>query len=258
MTHASEPLIARYAAGDDQLAADVVWGLESHLEGCAHCRARLAAADPPGAGDVIERVWREMAPSLVDVPARRRRSVWIAPALLAWGGAVVLVGLLAVALHALSGGIPVLLLLSPVLPVVGVYAAWARGADPAYELVAATPRAGLELVLRRTLAVLAVLLPVLTVVGLVTGTSLAVTLVPALAFTSGTLAAGSVVGVHRAAVALTVVWAAVCVVPPVLLDGASFLSRPDLVPIWGAASVVGAVVVLLRRAAFGRLPFSVN
>jgi hypothetical protein len=111
---------------------------------------------------------------------------------------------------------------------------------------------------RRTLGVLAVLVPVLTAVGLVTGTSLGVALVPALAFTSATLGLGSVLGVRRAAVALTAVWALVCLAPPVLLDGATYLSRPDLVPVWGAAFVVGAVVTLLRRDAFGRLPFSVN
>ena len=62
-------------------------------------------------------------------------------------------------------GPSLLLLLAPVAPLLGVAAAWARGTDPAYELVAATPRAGLYLVLRRTLAVLVVVIPALTVAG---------------------------------------------------------------------------------------------
>ncbi|GIJ45113.1 membrane protein [Virgisporangium aliadipatigenens] len=257
MTHASDTLIARYVAGDDTIHADVLWGLEAHLSACAPCRARLAAVGDPAVTGVVDGVWESLAPRLAPVP-RTRYSPRVVPAVAAWAISVVCLGLLAVLLHASSGGFPLLLPLSPVLPVLGVYASWARGADPAYEVVAATPRAGLELVLRRTLGVLAVLVPVLTAVGLLTGTSLGVALVPALAFTSATLALGSVVGVRRAAVALTGVWAAVCLAPPVLLDGSSYLSRPELVPLWGAAFVVGAVVTLLRRDAFGRLPFSVN
>lgn len=60
-----------------------------------------------------------------------------------------------------SGRVSLMLLLAPVLPVGGVAASWSRDLDPAYELTASTPRAGLQLVLRRTAAVLAVVIPTL-------------------------------------------------------------------------------------------------
>ena len=46
-----------------------------------------------------------------------------------------------------SGEVSLVLLLAPVLPVLGVAASWSRGLDPAYELTASVPRAGLYLVL---------------------------------------------------------------------------------------------------------------
>ena len=61
------------------------------------------------------------------------------------------------------------LLAAPVLPLLGVAASWSRALDPAHELVAATPAAGLPLLLWRTLVVLAVVVPAALVAGVVTG-----------------------------------------------------------------------------------------
>ncbi|CAM5729862.1 hypothetical protein SHIRM173S_01344 [Streptomyces hirsutus] len=58
-----------------------------------------------------------------------------------------------------SGEVSLVLLFAPVLPVLGVAASWSRGLDPAYELTASVPRAGLPLVLRRTASVLGVVVP---------------------------------------------------------------------------------------------------
>jgi hypothetical protein len=61
------------------------------------------------------------------------------------------------------------LLVSPIAPLFGVAAAWSRRNDPAWEILAATPHAGLGLLLRRTLAVLVLLTPVLVLVGWAAG-----------------------------------------------------------------------------------------
>jgi hypothetical protein len=140
-----------------------------------------------------------------------------------------------------------------VLPVLGVAASWARGLDPAYELTASVPRAGLQLVLRRTVAVLAVVVPALLVGGWATGVMVAQWLLPCLAFTSATLALGGVIGVTRAAVSLVVVWAAV-IVAPTLADGRTAVAlRTDGLPVWGLILALGLGVVIARRGAYSVL-----
>ena len=71
MTHASDTLIARYVAGDANIHADVVWGLEAHLSACAPCRARLAAVGDPAVTGVVDGVWASLAPHLAPVPRAR-------------------------------------------------------------------------------------------------------------------------------------------------------------------------------------------
>jgi hypothetical protein len=142
-------------------------------------------------------------------------------------------------------------LFAPVLPVLGVAASWARGLDPAYEVVTATPRAGLYLVVRRTVAVLAVVLPVLGVAGWLTGTAPALWLLPSLAFTTGTLALGGLVGISRAAYALIAVWAAILVLPTVA--GQTFALGTGALPVWAGIFALTTVVVALHKGAFTRL-----
>ncbi len=123
-----------------------------------------------------------------------------------WLAMIVLVTFVAVVLDRIGSaspdGISLVLLIAPVLPVLGVAASWGRALYPAYELTAATPRAGLPLVFRRTVAVLAVVLPCLFAAGELTGAALAQWLLPSLAFTTGTLALCELVCVTRAAITL--------------------------------------------------------
>ena len=142
------------------------------------------------------------------------------------------------------------LLLAPVAPLLGVAAAWSRGLDPAHELVTAGPRAGLDLVLRRTVAVLAVVIPALAVAGWLVGASPARWLLPCLAFTVGALALGEVVGLHRAASGLALAWAVVVVGPSLLLAWPPVLLAPASLPGWAAATAVAAVVLVVRRHAY--------
>lgn len=258
MSHASDRLIEDYATGA-HIPDDRVWALESHLETCAECRSRLAVVAP--VTPLVDAVWTALAPSLDRAPAPPRRTVrwlatWGTPVMLPWLAMIVLVTVVAVVLNAVwhdAGGITTVQLFAPVLPVLGVAASWARGVDPAYEIVAASARAGLYLVVRRTVAVLAVLVPTLLVVGWLTGTELALWLLPSLAFTTGTLALGGVIGISRAAYALITLWALVFVLPLVVVGQPAFMFTTAALPVWAGIFVLTSVLVALRRDAFTRL-----
>ncbi|MEV8099690.1 zf-HC2 domain-containing protein [Kitasatospora sp. NPDC085879] len=271
--HASMRLIDDYARGDATMAADTVWALEAHLETCAPCRSRLAASvatEAPGIAALVDTVRAGLEPQLdaaVPMPSRRHRPRWVPAWLtlvmapwLAMTLAVTLVALLldAVASPTLFGDASPLLLVAPVLPLCGVAASWSRGLDPAHELTASTARAGLPLLLRRTTAVLAVVLPGLLAAGWLTGTMTAAQwLLPSLAFTSAALALGSVVGVTRAAAGLAVAWGVVVVAPtwatgrvPLALQLAL---QPGQLPVWGLLLALGTGAVIARRNAYSTL-----
>ncbi|MFE4370071.1 zf-HC2 domain-containing protein [Streptomyces sp. NPDC056835] len=284
--HPSDRLIGRYARGDTEdteesedtdreagqrgtgsgsgIAHDEVWALEAHLESCARCRARLAAATrraTPAVTALVDGVWAELTPQLpaiAPMPRRRRWALplvsWASPVMVPWLCMTVLVTLIAVLLDSLSGqGVSFVLLLAPVLPVFGVAASWSRGLDPAYELIAGTPRAGLQLVLRRTTSVLVVVISALLVAGWVTGAGVAPWLLPCLAFTTGALALGGLIGVRRAAIGLVAVWAAVIVAPTAAMSRTPVALQADALPVWGAVFALGVVVVIARRGAYSLL-----
>ncbi|KQV22174.1 MULTISPECIES: hypothetical protein [unclassified Kitasatospora] len=263
--HASARLIDEYARGDTDLAADQVWALEAHLEGCRLCRDRLSAAvtaEAPTLAALTEAVWSDLEHQLataVPAPPRRLRSrlsAWTTPAMTPWLAMVLAVTLLALLLDLAgpgSGQVSLLLLLAPVLPVCGVAASWSRGLDPAYELTAATPRAGLQLVLRRTASVIAVVIPPLLAGGWATGVTAAQWLLPCLAFTSMTLALGGVIGVTRAAVALVAAWAAVVLAPTLATSRTAFALQVEGLPVWGLILALGVGVVIARRGAYAAL-----
>ncbi|MET8699549.1 zf-HC2 domain-containing protein [Kitasatospora sp. NPDC004723] len=261
--HASERLIDGYARGAAGLATDEVWALEAHLEACRTCRDRLSAAVTTGAPAVAaltEAVWDGLAPQLDRaVPARRRLtarlSPWTTPAMTPWLAMVLAVTLLALLLDLTgpgSGRISLVLLLAPVLPVGGVALSWSRGLDPAHELTAATPRAGLPLLLRRTVAVLAVVIPALFAAGWATGLTAAQWLLPCLAFTSAALALGGLIGMTRAALALTAAWAAAVSAQALAAGHTPSVLRAEGLPQWGWGLLLalGAVIVLTRRGAY--------
>ncbi|MCU1680982.1 MAG: putative transporter permease protein [Amycolatopsis sp.] len=262
--HASMQLISRYALGDLGIPGDELFSIESHLETCAVCRGRLAEVvdeRAPSVGLLLDSVWSELEPAAKasgQMPAEHRLSRWLttwaSPSVVPWLGMSALVVALAWALTwAFSSGSSVVLLLAPVLPLLGVAASWARGLDPAFELVVATPRAGLYLVLRRTLAVLAVVIPLLLVIGTLSHTSPELWLLPCLGYTAGTLALGGVIGIGRAAGVLAVLWVAFVVAPSVAEERLSIVMDPRALPVWGAVLVAAAVVVVVRSRAYARL-----
>ncbi|MGV9263864.1 zf-HC2 domain-containing protein [Kitasatospora sp. NPDC003701] len=267
--HASTRLIDEYARGDTAMAADTVWALEAHLETCAPCRGRLSAAvatGAPGIAALVDTVRAGLEPQLdaaVRAPSRRHRPrwapAWMPPAMTPWLAMAVLVSLVALVLDvagppSLFGEASPVLLVAPVLPLCGVAASWSRGLDPAYELTASTARAGLPLLLRRTTAVLLVVLPALLAVGWLTGaTTAAQWLLPSLAFTSTALALGSVIGVTRAAGALVAGWGAVVAAPAWVAGDVPLALRPDGLPVWGLLLALGTGAVIARRNAYSTL-----
>ncbi|MGW3078529.1 zf-HC2 domain-containing protein [Kitasatospora sp. NPDC001132] len=271
--HASGRLIDDYARGDATIAADTVWALEAHLEACAPCRSRLAAAVATGAPDIaalVETVRAGLAPQLdaaVTAPARWRRpswvSSWLTPVMAPWLAMTAVVTLMALLLDEAAppevfGGTSPVALIAPVLPLCGVAVSWSSGLDPAHELTASTARAGLPLLLRRTTSVLVLVLPVLLLGGWLTGTTTAAQwLLPSLAFTSTALALGSVVGVTRAAVGLAAAWGVVVLVPASVTgrvpDVLRLALQPDRLPVWGLLLALGTGAVIARRNAYSTL-----
>ncbi|MFI6338830.1 zf-HC2 domain-containing protein [Streptomyces sp. NPDC050535] len=264
--HASKRIIDGYARGDTDIAADEVWALEAHLEACRFCRDQLSAvvdAEVPAVAVLVDTVWSGLELQLAvtaTMPRGRRWSArlsrWMTPTMLPWLAMVAGVTLLALLLDLVdtgSGDVSLVLLLAPVLPVLGVAASWSRGLDPAYELTASVPRAGLHLVLRRTASVLGVVVPALLVGGWATGVMVAQWLLPCLAFTSMTLALGGLLGVTRAAVGLAAVWAAVVVAPTLATSRTAVALRTDALPLWGLVLALGIGVVIARRGAYAVL-----
>ncbi|MFJ5118105.1 MULTISPECIES: zf-HC2 domain-containing protein [unclassified Kitasatospora] len=270
--HASGRLIDDYARGDTAMAADTVWALEAHLETCAPCRGRLAASvatGVPGVAALVDTVRAGLEPQLdaaVPAPARRRPrwvSAWLTPVMTPWLAMTAAVTLMALLLDAVAparvfGDASPVLLIAPVLPLCGVAASWSRALDPAHELTASTARAGLPLLLRRTTAVLLVVLPGLLLGGWLTGTMTAAQwLLPSLAFTSTALALGSVIGPARAATALAAAWGAVVVAPAWATGRTPYALQlalqPDRLPVWALLLALATAAVIARRNAYSTL-----
>jgi hypothetical protein len=259
-THPTSDLISRYATGAAGVDDASVWAVEAHLESCAACRALLAGALDPDTRTVLDRAADGIAAGIQAGPApgRRRRRRWrrtgVAARLLPSLGTAAGLMLTAVLFEKVFDIVPSLvLLLAPVAPLLPVAAAWSRSTDPAWELMASVPRAGLRLLLQRTFAVLAAVVPILAVAGWGTGHSPAQWLLPGLAFVAGTLALGGLVGVDRAALALTIIWSAGVVLPSLIGDRLPAILTGGTWPGWAAVTVALAAVVLVRAADHRRL-----
>lgn len=260
--HPDPTVIARYAEGDTAIDEATLWSVEVHLEGCPECRARVAGGAPAGTQTLLDRVAagvdREIAagPPPVRRPhtwsAVRRR--WVVWSLLPWLSMTAGLLLTALTLESALPALPSLVLLvAPVAPLPAVAASWSRRLDPAWELVAGTPAAGLSMLLRRTLGVLALVVPLLALVGLRAGTSLALTLVPCLAFTAATMALGALVGVRRAAIGLAGAWVLAVLTPSLITEDLPVLLRPSSLGVWVLVTVATAGFALTRADSFRRL-----
>ena len=232
MNHPTTKLIASYATGAAGVDDATVWAVETHLEACPRCRAVLAGALDGDTRMLLDRVADGIGAGIAagpgPAPRRRRRRTGFE--------------------RAFDELPSIVLLVAPVTPLLPVVAAWNRRTDPAWELMAAAPRTGLWMLLRRTSVAVAAVLPVLAAAGWVTGNSPALWLLPGLAFTAGSLALGGLVGVDRAALALAGVWSVGVVVPSLALDRLPVVLSGGSWPIWAALTSVLSALVLARAA----------
>ncbi|MEU4560775.1 hypothetical protein AB0F72_20545 [Actinoplanes sp. NPDC023936] len=257
-THPSRAVIARYADRDADLDEVTMWSLELHLEECADCRGVLAGSTADDTRALLDRIATGLDAGIAAGPAPapvsaagRRRMVW---SLVPWLVMTVAVLACAVALQALWPSLPSLVsLLAPVAPLPGVAIAWSRRHDPAWELIAGAPAAGLAMLLRRTAGVLAVVVPALALASSRTGSSLAVALLPCLAFTAATIALGGFVGVRRAAIGLGAVWVLAVALPAMVTARLPVVLQPASSAAWALIALVLAGLVFVRADDFRRL-----
>lgn len=257
MTHPTTHLIASYATGALGVDDATVWAVEAHLETCTDCRLVLATAVDGDTRALLDRASVGISAGIAagPGPARRRRfrRTGFAAMILPWLAMAAGLMMAAVAFDVVFVHLPsIVLLVAPVAPLLPVAAAWSRQTDPAWELLASAPRAGLWMLLRRTMTALIAVLPVLAVAGWATGNSPALWLLPCLAFTAGSLALGGLIGVDRAALGLAAAWSVGVVVPSLALDRIPGLLAGGSWPGWAALTLVLSTSVLMRAAAFRR------
>jgi hypothetical protein len=133
-----------------------------------------------------------------------------------------------------------------VAPLLGVAAAWNRRTDPAWELVAGSPRSEIWVLLRRTLGVLLLVIPPFMVVSWAGANSPVVWLLPCLTLTIAALAAGARFGIHRAAAGIAVLWAVGVWVPALISQQVPVILTPVSLPFWAVLGMVAVAVVPVR------------
>lgn len=259
--HLSADSLRTYLAGS---VTDVdAWSVEAHLTECERCRVLLAEAS--AADDARrERLDGRWAALEAELPAQgdvraggRWREAWLLvaggpAARWAWLAASVVVLGLAAALG-MAGPDPLLGIIAPLVPVLGVAASYGSRLDGPSEIIASTPSGGLRLVLVRAAAVLAATAPLALVAGAVTGYgSPGPWLAACLALTLGTLALGTAIGIERAAAVLAVTWLVAVGGSHLDADWPGVLTA-EAVPWLLAVAAAAALVVTVRRESFSRL-----
>lgn len=222
--HADRDLLAAYVAG----ALDPVSGasVEQHLDRCAECRASIGPlADAP----MLDRAWTTILETVespeLPLPARvaRRLGVTEATSILLGATASLRTAWISSAFVALAfavtavywsggGGLAPFLLVAPLVPVLGVAAAYGPHEDPLESLIVTAPYGRTRLILLRTVGVLVSVLPFAIGAGLfVPGPVwLAVAwLGPALALVPVLMALSSFVGPRVGAAAVSIAWSGV-------------------------------------------------
>lgn len=263
--HLTDDLLSAYAAGEP-LPPSRKAAVETHLFGCADCRARVAPAVDPARLDAVltEVVDRIDAPrvgaverllTVLGVSPPSARLLAATPSLrLSWlSGVTAALALAVVAAHSGVRGVPFFLALAPVLPVAGVALAFGRRSDPLYEVALAAPYSSYRLLLLRSVAVVtATVLLAVPVAALLPGSPwLAVAwLLPAAALTTLTLAVSHRVDPVIASAGLSTVWVAVALLG--VLPGRDPLLATRPVPQLACLllAVAGAVALATRRGAW--------
>jgi len=217
--HLDGAMLRRYVEQTDSLAEGA--SAEQHLLACAPCRARVNAAV-----DVIDlaAVWHrtrdavEVPPPSVferllrvaGLPGHEARLVAVASAFRGvWltGVAAVLAFAALAAAVGHARGLWLFLAVAPVVPCLVVASSYDPRLDPALEPELVTPYPALRLILLRTIAVLALALPTVLLLGLFIPTEEPFAwLLPAVGFVAVVLAASTWVSPLRAAIAVSLAW----------------------------------------------------
>lgn len=162
--HVAEEDLRAYAQGE--LAPPLLWSADTHLTGCAACRARLAEAGDRAA---LDESWARLdaeldapRPGLLEKALLRlgisdhtARLLSATPVLRrSWLVAVLsLLVMTVLAVH--LARVPALFLaLAPLLPLAGVALSYGPAMDPTFEMAVVAPLHGFRLLMIRTVAVL--------------------------------------------------------------------------------------------------------
>ncbi|MCX4387977.1 zf-HC2 domain-containing protein [Micromonospora peucetia] len=260
-THPSAALLSRYVDPDAAFDDPALWAVESHLDTCPTCRARLGDLLTAPARELVSVVHTAVTGEIArhGPPARHRPWLattrrWLMWAWLPWLGMASAALVTAFLMQYQFPQAPSLVLLvAPVAPLVTMAGTWHRRNDPAWEIVATTPKAGLPLLLRRVFVVLLCLVPVLVVVGGLAGQSPARWLLPCLGFTALTLLLGARIGVTRAALVLGTGWLLAVLLPALVTARLPVLLTPAGTPGWLAVTGVCVVALVVVRDRYRRL-----
>jgi hypothetical protein len=256
--HLPPEALARYSNSAAQ-ELEIAWvaSVEAHLDGCAACRAGLAPplVDVQALDEVRVRLMQQSGQTVQHRRPRRVRIQIFSGIPLPWllaaiAASTVATGFDLVDPPRLDNTPSILLLLAPILPLIGVGAAWTPRLDPMYEVTASTPAAGLPMLLRRTVLTLLPIVLASAGFGMATGTAPpGLWLLPCLALTSGALALGSLISLPVAAAAVAGAWSVLTLAPALIHGQSTVLLSASARPGWLAAlALTGALVVLHHRA----------
>jgi hypothetical protein len=259
--HLPPEVLAQYSSSAGQ-EAEISWvaSVEAHLDNCGACRAALAPA--PVDAQVLDEIGARLAhQARHTVQHRRPRRAWIRMFTgipLPWALAAIAVSTLATGFDLVGsahlGTTPsLLLLLAPILPLVGVGAAWAPRLDPMHEIIASTPSAGLPMLLRRTVLTLLPTVLISAGLGLAAGTAPpALWLLPCLVLTAGALALGSVIPLPVAATAVAGAWTVLVLAPALTHGRSAVLLSASAGPGWLTGLALTGALILVQRRAYQR------
>ncbi|MGV9755548.1 zf-HC2 domain-containing protein [Streptomyces tricolor] len=252
--HVTPEDLGAYARGE--LAPPLVWSADTHLAGCAECRAVLAAAWDPGA---LDAGWERLDAEL-DAPRPRpferlllrlgvadhtARLLAATPVLRrSWLTAVALVLAMSVLTARTGHSATLFLAVAPLLPLAGVALSYGPAVDPTYEMTVVAPLHGFRLLMIRTVAVLAAGLALNGLAGLALpgyGLSAFGWLLPALALTATALALTPRLGPAVAPSAVGGGWVALLLVADAAREGGDRALAPFTAAGQGVAAGVAAL-----------------
>ncbi|GAB1818532.1 zf-HC2 domain-containing protein [Herbidospora sp. RD11066] len=213
--HVPDDLRAAYLSGD--LPEPTAMSVEAHVESCPACQVAFPADEPwleaswAAIADIVDRPRpRPLTRFLTALGVREHVAVLLSatPGLTrSWLLAVAAaLGFAVFAAHTADRSMIVFLAVAPVLPLLGIAAAYGARVDPLYELTGAAP-------IRRTRVLLLRALTVLVAAVVITGAATpalpgftAAWLLPALALAGAALALGTWIAPHRASALLAAGW----------------------------------------------------